>query len=181
MLKITLPSIELFDEKTETFSTSPGVTLQLEHSLISLSKWEAKFCKAFLTKGEKTRQETIEYVKAMTLTQNVPDIVYLGITQEILSSIFEYIESPQTATHLYKDKNSPGNRETITSELIYYWMIALQIPFECQKWHLNRLLTLIEVVSKKNNPSGKKISKGEIRARNRALNEQRRAELGTRG
>ena len=181
MLKLTLPTIELFDEKTETFSTSPGVTLQLEHSLISMSKWESKFCKAFLTKGEKTRQETIEYVKAMTLTQNVSDEVYLGLTQETLDIIFNYIESPQTATYLYKDKNASPSRETITSELIYYWMIALQVPFECQKWHLNRLLTLIDVCNRKNQPSNKKMSKADIRSRNRALNEQRRSELNSKG
>lgn len=182
MLKITIPSTEYYDEEKQEFFTTKSVELQLEHSLISLSKWEAQYHKAFLSKGEKTVEETIEYVKAMTITQNVDDMVYRSLTQSILQEIFAYIENPMTATHFFDDNTpKPMGRETITSELIYYWMVAFQIPFECQKWHLNRLLTLIDVCNRKNQPNKRRMSASEIRARNRQLNESRRAALGSRG
>jgi hypothetical protein len=180
MFKLVIPPVELYDQKNNLFINEKGVELQLEHSLIALAKWESKYCKAFLTKEDKSREETIDYIRAMTITQNVDESVYNRITEELLLKVYEYINSPQTATYFYVDKEKPANKEKITSELIYYWMVALQIPFECQKWHLNRLLTLIDVCNRKSNP-GKKMSKNEIRSKNRALNEARRAQLGTRG
>jgi len=180
MFKLVIPSVELFDQKNNLFINEKGTEIQLEHSLIALSKWESKYCRAFLTKEDKSREETLDYVRAMTVTQNVDDSLYSRITEDLLLKVYEYINNPMTATYLYVDKSAPLNREKITSELIYYWMVALQIPFECQKWHLNRLLTLIDVCNRKSQPQ-KKMSKNDIRARNRALNESRRAQLGTRG
>ena len=181
MLKITIPiSPELWDEDKQEFIEAKYQTIQLEHSLISLSKWESKWCKAFLTKQEKTIEETIDYIKCMTLTSNVDPDVYNHLSVDNIQEINKYIEAPMTATYFYEDKNSPGNREQITAELIYYWMIALNIPFECQKWHLNRLLTLIRVCNIKNQPP-KKRSRSEIMSRNAALNAARRKQLNTKG
>ena len=173
MLKITIPEQELFDENKMEFITIREKTLQLEHSLVSVSKWESKWCKPFLSKGEKTFEETIDYIRCMTITQNVQPIIYTLLTSQNLVDINKYIESPMTATVFTNEKNKTTNREIITAEIIYYWMIALNIPFECQKWHLNRLLTLINVCSIKNQPQ-KKMSRKEILERNRALNLARR-------
>jgi hypothetical protein len=180
MFKLVIPPIELYDQKNNLFVNEKGVEIQLEHSLIALSKWESKYCKAFLSKEDKTREETLDYFRAMTITQNVDESTYNRITEVLQLQVYEYINSPMTATYFYLDKSAPMNKEKITSELIYYWMVALQIPFECQKWHLNRLLTLIDVCNRKSQ-TGKKLSKNEIRARNRSLNEKRRAELGSKG
>jgi hypothetical protein len=179
MLKITLPSVELFDEKSGEFINTKEQELQLEHSLVSLSKWESKWEKPFLTKTDKTTEETIDYVRAMTLTQNVDPRVYYQVNRSILDEIADYINAPMTATKIRQDKKVT-NREIITSEIIYYWMVSFNIPFECQKWHLNRLLTLINVCSIKNQPE-KKMSKAEMYKRNRALNDARKAKLGTKG
>jgi hypothetical protein len=181
MLQITIPATEQWDEARKEFISIKEQTLTLEHSLISLSKWESKWCKAFLTKQEKTYEETIDYIRCMTLTQNVDPNVYFCLTNENVKQINEYIEAPMTATVFYEDKNGKGGRETVTSELIYYWMIALTIPFDpCQKWHLNRLLTLIRVCNIKNTPP-KKMSKSALASRNAALNASRKRQLGTKG
>ena len=180
MLQITIPGIELWDESREIFTQTKEQTLQLEHSLVSLSKWESKWGKAFLSKQEKTYEETIDYIKCMTITQNVDPNVYNCLSKSIIDKITEYIEAPMTATYFSKEQSSGNSREQVTSELIYYWMIALNIPFECQKWHLNRLLTLIRVCNIKNQPP-KKMSKRAIMSRNAALNAARRKQLNTRG
>ena len=180
MLQITIPAVELWDERKQEFVTTKEQTLQLEHSLVSLSKWESKWCKPFLTKQEKTFEETLDYIKCMTITQNVDPEVYNYLTNENIEEIKKYIETPMTATYFSDDKTVKSSREQITAELIYYWMIALNIPFECQKWHLNRLLTLIKVCNIKNQPP-KKLSKKEIMSRNAALNAARRKQLNTKG
>jgi hypothetical protein len=180
MLQITIPARELWDETKNEFIYTKACTLQLEHSLISLSKWESKWCKAFYSKQEKSYEETIDYIKCMTLTPNVKDDVYLALTRENIKQITDYIEAPMTATYFSQDKHGGNNREQITAELIYYWMIALTIPFECQKWHLNRLLTLIRVCNIKNQPP-KKMSRREILSRNSALNAARRKQMNTKG
>ena len=180
MLQITIPAVELWDERKQEFVTTKEQTLQLEHSLVSLSKWESKWCKPFLTKEEKTFEETLDYIKCMTITQNVDPEVYNYLTKENIEEINKYIEAPMTATYFSDDKTAKPSREQITAELIYYWMIALNIPFECQKWHLNRLLTLIKVCNIKNQPP-KKRSKKEIMSRNAALNAARRKRLNTSG
>lgn len=180
MLQIVIPPLELWDEAKQEFVYSKGQTLQLEHSLVSLSKWESKWCKRFLSKEEKTYEETIDYIKCMTITQNVDPEVYSRLSKENVKQINDYIAAPMTATYISEDKNGKPHRENVTSELIYYWMIALNIPFECQKWHLNRLLTLIRVCNVKNQPP-KKMGKNATLSRNAALNKQRRQQLNTKG
>lgn len=180
MLTITIEPRELYDETSGTFVTiSKPQTIKLEHSLVSLSKWESKWHKAFMSKEPKTLEETIDYVRCMTITQNVDPMVYYALTEQNFKEITEYIENPMTATWFEKDHGAPS-REVITNELIYYWMVALRIPFDCEKWHLNRLMTLIRVCSIKNQPP-KKMSKAQILSRNRALNEARKKKLNTRG
>ena len=180
MLEITIPATELWDEINEEFITTKEQTLRLEHSLVSLSKWESKWCKPFLSKTNKTDEEMLDYVRCMTLTQNVPYEVYRCLTDDNIHKIYEYIDAPMTATWFNDDNTKGTSREQTTSELIYYWMIALNIPFECQKWHLNRLLTLIRVCNIKNQPP-KKMSKRDIMSRNAALNAARRNRLNTKG
>ena len=180
MLQITIPALEQYDEINEEFITTKEQTLCLEHSLVSLSKWESKWGKPFLSKEVKTFEETVDYVRCMTITQNVNPNVYKNMTNGNIEEVNKYIEAPMTATWFAEDRNGKGNRETITSELIYYWMISLNIPFECQKWHLNRLLTLIRVCNVKNQPP-KKMSKRDIMSRNAALNAARRKQLNSRG
>lgn len=180
MLQITIPADEIWDESKQEFVRVKEQTLQLEHSLVSLSKWESKWNKAFLTKQEKSYEETIDYIKCMTITQNVSPYAYYCLTNEHFTKIHEYIDAPMTATVFSEDKRGKSSREVVTSELIYYWMIALNIPFECQKWHLNRLLTLIRVCNIKNTPP-KKMSKRDIMSRNAALNAARRKRYNTKG
>lgn len=180
MLQITIPETEQWDESKQEFINTKEQTLQLEHSLISLSKWESKWEKPFLTKEEKSHEETIDYIKCMTLTKNVDPNVYNNITYENIAKINNYIAAPMTATRILEDGKGKGSQEQVTSELIYYWMIALNIPLECEKWHLNRLLTLIKVCNIKNQPP-KKMSKREIMSRNAALNAARRKQFNTKG
>ena len=180
MLQLTIPGVELWDERTQSFINEKEQTLQLEHSLVSLSKWESKWNKAFLTSDEKSLEETMDYIKCMTLTQNVKSEVYSRITNDHIEQINKYIGAPMTATYISEEKHTGRSREQVTSELIYYWMIALQIPFECQKWHLNRLLTLIKVCNIKNQPP-KKRSRREIMSRNAALNASRRKQFNSSG
>ena len=181
MLQITVPATEQWDDSRQEFIYTKEQTLQLEHSLVSLSKWESKWCKSFFSKEAKTHEETIDYIKFMTLTQNVKPEVYACLTRENFDAINRYIEAPMTATILPKDEKKGQIRgETVTAELIYYWMIALQIPVEFQKWHLNRLITLIKVCEIKNQPP-KKMSKKEVMSRNAALNAARKKKLNTNG
>lgn len=179
MLQIIIPATELFNEKNGEFVKSKEQILQLEHSLVSLSKWESKWSKPFMTKAEKTLEETIDYIRCMTITQNVDYDVYNCITNEIIKEVSDYIEEPMTATTFGKNNNI-SNREIITAEIIYYWMVALTIPFECQKWHLNRLLTLINVCNIKNQPK-KKMGKKDLYSQNRAINAARKSNLNTTG
>lgn len=181
MLTITIPATTLWDERNEKFVKTKGQTLQLEHSLVSLSKWESKWGKAFLGKSVKTDEEILDYIKCMTITQNVDPEVYNSLTNENIQLINKYIEAPMTATRFSETKNGKTSREVATAEVIYYWMIALNIPFECQKWHLNRLLTLIRVCSIKNAPRRKKGSNKNAAADYAAMNAARRKKLGTRG
>ena len=180
MLHITIPAVEQWDEVKQEFVYTKDQTLSLEHSLVSLSKWESKWCKAFLTKQEKTFEETLDYIKFMTITQNVDPKVYNYLTNKNIDEVNRYIEAPMTATYFSEDKTSKISREQVTAELIYYWMISLNIPFECQKWHLNRLLTLIKVCNIKNTPP-KKRSRKDIMSSNAALNAARKKQLNTRG
>ena len=192
MLRITIPAVpakpptEYWDEKNEEFVKIPGsqatkeTTLQLEHSLVSVSKWESKWCKPFISKKNMTDEEAIDYIRCMTLTQNVNPEVYNNIPTDIVEQVSRYINAPMTATWFNEGKGKRSNSETVTSELIYYWMIALNIPFKCEKWHLNRLLTLIRVCNIKNTPP-KKMSKKALMQRNAALNASRRQQLNSNG
>lgn len=180
MLQLTIPSQEYWDEVHEVFITSKEYVLQLEHSLISLSKWESTWNKPFLVKENKTDAESNDYVRCMTLTQNVDPEAYLHLTQQNLDDVSAYIALSMTATTFAANHKKATSGEIITAEIIYFWMINFNIPFECQKWHLNRLLTLINVCNLKNQP-GKKMSKAEILARNRELNAKRRSMLNTKG
>lgn len=179
-LKIPLTN-EGWDEEKQEFVEAKHCTLQLEHSLVSLSKWESKWHKSFLSNKDKSNEEILDYVRCMTITQNVDPSIYFKLTNDNYKEIQQYIENPMTATYFSEDKNTKGtSREVITSELIYYWMIALTIPPQYEKWHLNRLLTLIRVCNIKNQPP-KKRSKRDILSRNAALNAARRKQYNSKG
>lgn len=183
MLQIVVPAFEYYDERTNQFGRTKTTTLQLEHSLVSLSKWEQQWNKPFLGKESKTMEQCIDYVRCMTITQNVDPMVYRGLTNENFDQINAYIEAPMTATWFNEQDNKRFNREVVTAEIIYYWMIALNIPFECQKWHLNKLLTLVRVCNLKNAPPKKK-SRGSTQSmidQRTALNKARREKLHTKG
>ena len=184
MLIVMVGAPEGFNDTTNEFVELEGGTpVTFEHSLVSLSKWESKYEKPFLAPGDKTSEEILDYIRMMIISPDVSEETFSTLTQTNLNTINDYITSSQTATTFPNHDKPSGRRgptETITSELVYYWMVSHQIPFECQHWHLNRLLTLIRVCNVKNSKP-KKMSKSEIAARNRELNAQRRAELGTRG
>lgn len=180
MLVITIPAGEQWDEANQCFINTEEQTLELEHSLVSLSAWESKWKKPFLSKNGMTAEETLDYIKCMTITKGVNPEVYNFLTSENISQIRDYIEDTMTATWFKEDGTKGSNREQVTAELIYYWMIALNIPSEYQYWHLNRLLTLIRICNVKNQPA-KKMSKRDIMSQNAALNAARRKSHNTRG
>lgn len=180
MLKIIVPGADLFNEATQEFLIEPDFTLELEHSLVSLSKWESIFEKPFLGKEDKTVAEVLGYIKAMTLTPEVPEEIFSRLSSKNFKEIDDYINQKMTATWFSELPNQPKSREVITSELIYYWMITFQIPFECETWHLNRLFTLIQICNIKQ-AKPQKMSRSEIAARNRELNAQRKAQLKSKG
>lgn len=180
MLQITVPAKEWFNEATNTFEETKEQTLQLEHSLVSVSKWESKWEKPFLGRDPKSMEEIIDYVRCMTITKNVDPNIYYALTAKNIEEITNYISAKRTATWFSNNEHRPQSRKVITSELIYYWMIALQIPFECQRWHLNRLLTLIQVCNIENAPK-EKMGTNKILAQNKALNRARRARYNTKG
>lgn len=179
MLQITIPAMnDLWDERNQQFLSIKETTIQLEHSLLSISKWESKWNKSFINTKDKTEEELIDYIKCMTITKNVDPNIYVCLTAENIQEIVNYINAPMTATTIRDTGKS--NHEIVTSELIYYWMISLNIPVKFEKWHLNRLITLIRVCSVKNQPA-KKMSRGEIMQRNAALNAARKKRWNTKG
>lgn len=181
MLEIEIEELELYDAEKEEFIVKPKVALHLEHSLVSLSKWESKWEVPFLSTKEKTDAQMLDYIRCMTISPDVSDEHLLRLSLENIEEINRYIHAKMTATWFSDRKNEPPSRETITAELIYYWLISLDIPFECQYWHLGKLLTLIRVCSEKNKPNDKKMSKSDLASRNRALNAQRKAQRNTSG
>lgn len=180
MLTIVVPGVESFDNRTKQFVYGEETILELEHSLVSLSKWEMQFQKPLLSQEPKTQEETFAYFRHMCLTPNVPDEVFDRLPDEAIVKINEYIENKMTATWFRPMTNGPRSSEQITNELIYYWMYAFNIPKETEKWHLERLFTLIRVTNEKNKPQ-KKMSRADLAARNRALNEQRKKQFQTTG
>jgi hypothetical protein len=179
MLTIVVPGVEMFDETHQEFITHGDVTLELEHSLVSLSKWESIYEKPFLSESGKTTDEVLGYIKAMVLTPGVPEETFLRLSDENVKAINNYIDSKMTATW-FDEKPGARNQEIVTAELVYYWMVTFNIPFECQYWHLNRLFTLIKICNIKNQKP-EEMSRSAIAARNRELNAQRRARFNTTG
>lgn len=180
MLKITVKGMDMFDEKSNEFISTKDTTLQLEHSLISLSKWESKWHKPFLNNDNKTEEEMLDYIRCMTITQNVDQSVYYCLSTENIMAIRNYMDDPMTATW-FNDKHNPKSRQkAVTAELIYYWMISLGIPIDRERWHLNRLLTLIRVCNIENAPK-KKMRKNDIYKQNASLNQARKQMLGSSG
>lgn len=182
MLTIYIPETEFYDYIKEEFYYIRPQTLKLEHSLVSMSKWEAEHEKPFLAHNEMSASDMVDYIRCMTITQNVDSLIYAGLNDEIINLVAEYINKSMTATWFGSDGQKPPskNSEIVTSEVIYYWMTIFNIPMECQKWHLNRLLTLIKVCDEKSKPV-KKMSRKEQRERYRAINEARKKQLQTRG
>ena len=180
MLELYIPGKELFNDATQEFIVTPGATLKLEHSLLSVRKWESKWKKSFLNTKELSGEELISYIQCMTIGQNVDPEVYKHLDRRAIRKIRDYMDSPMTATTFREQKNRPPSRDIITAELIYYWMIEHGIPFECEKWHLNQLLTLIHVCNVKQS-GGKKMSKKDIMSQNAALNAARRRASGSKG
>lgn len=179
MLEVTIPQTSFYDEANNLFIDINEQTLALEHSLVSIEKWEAKWHIPFLSREPKTYEQTVDYIRCMTLTKNVDPLIYRAVTNDVIEKVNAYIDEPMTATTFSKD-NSPPSREIVTAELVYYWMTALNIPYECRKWHFNRLLTLVRVCNLKNSP-GKKMSKRAAASRNRELNRARRNKYKTKG
>lgn len=179
MLTVKVPQSEFFDEETDEFFTIHEQTLTLEHSLVAIAKWESKYHKSFFSKTPKTGPELIEYYRCMTITQNVNPFVYMVLGEENIKKIQEYMEDPMTATTIKRSKRANSGTIT-TSDTIYYLMIQLGIPFECQKWHINRLLTLIEVCEEENKPK-KKMSNKQILSEYSEINAARRARMHSKG
>lgn len=180
MLTIVVGGQEAYDENEKEFVMRGGTILELEHSLVSLSKWEAKHEKPFLGKEAKTTEEVLDYVRCMITTPDFPPGHLHKLSKENYEAINGYIDAKMSATYFSDAPGAPNSRDVITSELVYYWMTVFQIPFECQHWHLNRLFTLIRVCNIKQ-AKPKKMSRGDLAARNRELNAQRKAQLGTTG
>jgi len=178
MLELHVDAVEQYNEETNEFYYINSQTLKMEHSLVSVSKWESKWHKPFLTNDEKTTEEIFDYIRCMTIN-TVDPIVYNCLSAQNITDIQEYIDNPMTATTIHEN-NVKRNPEIVTSELIYYWMVALNIPFECEKWHLNRLLTLIRICNIKNQPD-KKMSRQETIEQNRILNAARRKQFRAKG
>lgn len=193
MMEVIVPDVEYWNDDTQEFITIKGGKFIIEHSLVSISKWEAKWKKPFLSDKEKTEDEFIDYVKQMTITQNVDPNIYDKIRQSrtCMEQIYKYIEDPHTATTFAKGPDSDENKkagsqrkEIWTSELIYYYMFTAGISKECEKWHINRLLTLLRVFSVKNKEAekGNKKTKGKPNLSQRAaLNAERKARNKTSG
>lgn len=181
MLEIVIREYELFNNETQEFTNYPSIKIELEHSLISLSKWESRWHKPYLNKyAAKTTEEVMDYIKCMTITKRVPDSAYDFLTESQIKEITNYITDPMTATVIQDTNKKSGQGEILTSELIYYYMLTANIPIECEKWHLNRLITLLSICSIKSQPA-KQQSTNEILRNNAALNAARKKQLNTKG
>lgn len=179
MLEITIPDTELYNEEANEFVTVKGVVLRLEHSLVSISKWESNWKEPFLSEKPKTVAQTVDYVRCMTINQNVDPMTYEALTNDNINAVNDYIKENRTAT-TFSDAGKGSRRDVITSELIYWWMAQFNIPMECQKWHLSRLLALIRIASIKNAPQ-KNMPRNAVLSQNAALNAARRKARGSKG
>ena len=188
MLEILIPKSQIINDETgEIYTAEKDWHLTLEHSLLSVQKWESKWHVAFLNRGTRTFEQTIDYLRCMSLTPNVPDEVFYCIPKAELERVLKYVEDPMTATRV--NDESPGQtvygrkmgKEVVTAEVIYYWMISMNIPFEYRKWHLNQLLTLIRVINAKNQPKKKKRSMRSVLEEYRSINEANKARFHTEG
>ena len=180
MLEIVIPLIEFWDEKNEVFVYADEQKLQIEHSLLAISKWESKWHKPFLTKSDKTLAEFVDYIRCMTITENVDPEIYNRLTAKNIQEIEEYMGDSMTASTVPEEKNTPHNREQVTSELVYYWMLSLGIPPEYETWHFNRLIILIRICNFKNRPP-KKHSKRDIYSRHAAINAANKKRFNSKG
>lgn len=180
---IHIPQQEFFNQQTQEFYYTEEATFKIEHSLVAIAKWESKWHVPFLDdRVEKTNEMVIDYIKCMTITQNVKPSVYENIPPNVIQEIREYIEDPMTATKFTNIKKDPNTGEFVTNELVYYWMVTAGIPLECEKWHFNRLITLIRICGEKSkDPKSNKMNRRDIYNQNRALNEARKKALHTRG
>lgn len=179
MLTIVVPLQEGVDQDNN-FVLIEGFELELEHSLASLSKWESKFEKPFLSSKEKTTEEVLAYIECMCRTPNVPPEVWGKLSQDNYNAINAYIDSKQTATWFSDDKPQTQSGEIITAEIVYFWMTSMRIPWEAQHWHLNKLFTLVRVFDLKS-AKPKPMGRAEQLQRQRELNQKRRAEMKTKG
>lgn len=180
MLELVIPAREWLNERDNTFVSYPETKLLLEHSLLSLSKWEAKWKKPYLDSKHRTPEEFIDYIRCMTINKGVDSRVYYNLTNEAIKQITDYIKDPMTATTITRKSSRPTVQQTVTSELVYYWMASYGLPVEFEKWHLNRLLTLIDVCAIKGNPDTK-MTKNEVLKQNASLNAMRRAQRHSKG
>ncbi len=183
MLTIQTKGSELYDDEKEIFVEIKPYTLTLEHSLISVSKWESLYKKPFLSTAKRSIEEQLAYIRCMSVSKDAPEEIFTHLDNDSLKKIIEYIDDPMTATTFYEYQrpNTKQKKETLTSEVIYWQMTALGIPWECQKWHLNRLITLIRVCNIKNNPKGSKMAINDRAKMMAELNAKRRAEMNTKG
>lgn len=183
MLKVNVPVREWLDEKTNEFIRSPQTTLTLEHSLISVSKWEAKHRKPFSTSFEAgmSVEDFRDYVRCMTIGKTVDQMTYYALSPKNFEQIQQYISDPCTATTIRNTrKNKKRNNKVVTAELVYCWMFSNNIPMECEKWHFNRLMTLIQVCFLENREP-EKMSKRDVMKQNSALNAMRRSKCHSKG
>lgn len=180
MLRIELLGEELYDDENEIFLYPDRIVVEMEHSLVSLSKWESKFEKPFLTQDEKTDDEIMAYIKCMIISPINAEEALSRFTNDHILMIKDYIDAKQTATW-FNEKPGKKSTQTITNELVYYWMNAAGVPMECQHWHLNRLFTLLRVHSANNNQAqqtnGKKKGLTSDERASRAAENKRRQEM----
>lgn len=180
MLELVVPGVEFYDERTNTFLLTDDTTIVMEHSLLSISKWESKYHRSFMNDGPKNEEEIAYYFRCMTINKNVDPCIFSAIRGDLRQQVFEYMNDKMTATTFSDRDDKKRNREIITSEVIYSWMVSLNIPFECEKWHINRLMVLVKKCSL-DNAGDNKMSRKDILTQNRILNEARRKSLGTKG
>ena len=178
MLQLEIGALDLFEEETSTFYVLDPTTIQMEHSLLSISRWEAEWKKPFFAREAHTEEQWISYFKYMTITRNVDPLVYTYLSEANRKAITDYISDPMTATSV--NNGTSSSNSIVTSEVIYGWLVSLQIPFEVEKWHINRLTMLVQVVNASMS-KGKKLPMSEVYSQQREINAMRRAAHNSKG